>query len=436
MEIGIKSINVKKLFGHYNYELPKKGNIKELNKLFILYGDNGAGKTTILNLIFYLLSTKDRSGYKTKLAQTKFELFSISLTNGIEIGAKRTGSIIGSYNYYIKRNGQFIKKIELKATKDTHEIQVTPETQEDVEFRGFLDYIKNLNISIYYLSEDRKTLSSQNSTDYDDELNFLSNKSDIELSSNYEKIRTKKYLNEKRLSLELTVERFIDWIRKQVIQSSKIGETNTLHIYSELIKNLDKPKEKVPSLNQLIKKINVLEAQSDKLSEIGLIDSLDFKELKKSINSISIDNKNSLQGIIQLFINSTNARLDALQKLYDVINDFVNAINEFYTNKTLVFDLSKGFSINHKSGEPLNLEMLSSGEKQLLLLFINTITATDQATIFIIDEPEISLNIKWQRMLLKTLLKFSSKNYVQFIIATHSIELLAPNTNNVVKLED
>ena len=80
--------------------------------------------------------------------------------------------------------------------------------------------------------------------------------------------------------------------------------------------------------------------------------------------------------------------------------------------------------------------MLSSGEKQLLLLFINTITATDQATIFIIDEPEISLNIKWQRMLLKTLLKFSARNYVQFIIATHSIELLAPNSTNVIKLEE
>ena len=73
---------------------------------------------------------------------------------------------------------------------------------------------------------------------------------------------------------------------------------------------------------------------------------------------------------------------------------------------------------------------------KLLLLFINTITATDQATIFIIDEPEISLNIKWQRKLLNSLLRLSTKSQVQFMIATHSIELLAPNVENVVKLED
>lgn len=434
-EIGIKEIKVSKLFGHYTYNLPKKSETKELNKLFILYGDNGAGKTTVLNLVFYLLSTKDKSGFKTKLAQTKFELFSIKLSNGIEIGASRKNSNIGSYTYYIKKNKRYIHKVELKATSDNR-IRLDNETEEGLDFLKLIEYIKELNISIYFLSEDRKILSSKNSTDYDEDDEYIINTSNIELSRNYERIRTKKRLNEKRLSLDLTVERFIDWIRKQVIQSSKIGETNTLHIYSELVKNVDKPKEKIPPLSQLLKKIDSLEKQSEEFSKIGLIDKLDFKEFKKSIASISVENKKALPSIIQLFVNSTNARLNALQGLYEVLDDFIKAINEFYTNKKLSFNLSKGFSIKHKSGEPLRLEMLSSGEKQLLLLFINTITATDQATIFIIDEPEISLNIKWQRMLLKTLLKFSSKNFVQFIIATHSIELLAPNAHNVVKLEE
>lgn len=431
VEIGIKEIIVNKLFGHYSYNLPKKSETKELNKLFILYGDNGAGKTTVLNLVFYLLSTKNKSGFKSLLAQTKFELFSIKLSNGIEIGASRKDSIIGSYTYYIKKNKRYINKVKLKATTENR-IMLEANSNENLEFLNLIEYIKKLNISIYFLSEDRKILSSKHSTSRDDD--FIVNTSNIELSRNYEGISTKKSLNEKRLSLELTVERFIDWIRKQVIQSSKIGETNTLQIYSELVKNIDKPKEKIPPLSQLIKKIDSLEKQSLEFSKIGLIDQLDFKEFKESIASISAQNKKALPSIIQLFVNSTNARLNALQELYQVLDDFINAINKFYTNKNLSFNLSKGFSIRHKSGEKLRLEMLSSGEKQLLLLFINTITATDQATIFIIDEPEISLNITWQRMLLKTLLKFSSKNFVQFIIATHSIELLAPNVNNVVKL--
>ncbi|QXP65766.1 AAA family ATPase [Polaribacter sp. AHE13PA] len=437
IEIGIKEIKVNKLFGHYTYNLPKEPETKELNKLFILYGDNGAGKTTVLNLVFYLLSTKDKSGFKTKLAQTKFKLFSIKLSNGIEIGASRKDSVLGSYTYYIKKNNRYIHRVELEVLSNNI-IRLESGTPENLDFLNLLEYIKNLNISIYFLSEDRKILSSKNSTDNDDDddIDFRINTSNIDFSRNYERIRTKKILNENRLSLELTVERFIDWIRKQVIQSSKIGETNTLYIYSELVKNIDKPKEKIPPLTQLLKKLDSLEKKSEEFTKIGLIDKLDFKEFKKSINSISIENKKALPSIIQLFVNSTNARLNALEGLYEVLNDFIIAINKFYTNKSLSFNLSKGFSIKHTSGESLHLEMLSSGEKQLLLLFINTITATDQATIFIIDEPEISLNIKWQRMLLKTLLKFSSKNFVQFIIATHSIELLAPNSHNVVKLEE
>ena len=53
-----------------------------------------------------------------------------------------------------------------------------------------------------------------------------------------------------------------------------------------------------------------------------------------------------------------------------------------------------------------------------------------------IDEPELSLNVKWQRELTKTLLGFIVGTRTQFILATHSIELLSRRQDCVVKLED
>ena len=41
-----------------------------------------------------------------------------------------------------------------------------------------------------------------------------------------------------------------------------------------------------------------------------------------------------------------------------------------------------------------------------------------QNAIFIIDEPELSLHVDWQRQLFPTLLKQGTSN--QFIVATHS----------------
>jgi predicted ATP-dependent endonuclease of OLD family len=119
------------------------------------------------------------------------------------------------------------------------------------------------------------------------------------------------------------------------------------------------------------------------------------------------------------------------------VNIFVRNLNKFFAgSKVAHFNLRAGFTIKSGIGDPLELDMLSSGEKQLLLLLCNTLASRDRASILIIDEPEISLNIKWQRRLIKALLDCIKGSNVQLIFATHSIELLAQHRHQVVKLEN
>lgn len=47
----------------------------------------------------------------------------------------------------------------------------------------------------------------------------------------------------------------------------------------------------------------------------------------------------------------------------------------------------------------LSLEQLSSGEKQEIVLFYELIFETDSQLLLLIDEPEISLHIMWQKCL-------------------------------------
>ena len=82
----------------------------------------------------------------------------------------------------------------------------------------------------------------------------------------------------------------------------------------------------------------------------------------------------------------------------------------------------------------LKIDQLSSGEKQLLLLFCNLLPARDNPSIFIIDEPEISLNVEWQRNLIRVLLELTEESPIQFIFATHSIEFLTQYEENVIDL--
>ena len=145
-----------------------------------------------------------------------------------------------------------------------------------------------------------------------------------------------------------------------------------------------------------------------------------------------------LSTVISPYLDTINAKLNALEIVEKTLNLFIKTINDYFTNKEISFHLTTGFSLKQSNDkdelEEIDFNWLSSGEKQLLLLLINTITSADDATIFIIDEPEISLNIKWQRKLIKTLLEFSADKNIQFILATHSFELLSAYKNSITKL--
>lgn len=439
--LSIKKIQVEKLFGYYSYTIPPK-NIVDISQLLIIYGDNGSGKTTVLKMLFWLLSSRDRSGYKTKISKTKFKSFSILFENGIEIGAFRLGeNLIGGFTYYLKNKSKTLYSIEFKTTPD-NAISLMEGTTEDLTFRQLLHFIRELNISVFYLSDDRKILNSLTSSENEPELygNIILNESDIVLSKNYERLGIKKMFDERKLALEPAIERLIDWIRTKIIAGSKTGEKNSQVIYTELIKNVLNQSETIKqdiTKEELIEEIDLVERKVTPFVNLGLIDRFDSKTIKATIRSSKTPTQlKNLRIIIAPYVDGINAKLKAHERLKDTIDLFLNSINSYFTNKEINFNLNKGFTLNQKGGEPINFNLLSSGEKQLLLLFINTITSAEAATIFIIDEPEISLNIKWQRNLIDTLLKFSVEKNIQYILSTHSLELLSANLDHVCKLEE
>lgn len=153
--------------------------------------------------------------------------------------------------------------------------------------------------------------------------------------------------------------------------------------------------------------------------------------------SLTPESRTIMYNVISPYVKSIEAQLQALKSVHDLITTFVRNLNAFFAgSKTVSFDLRAGFTILSNSQKSLELGMLSSGEKQLLLLLCNTLAAREKASILLIDEPEISLNIKWQRKLIQALLDCIKDSKVQLIFATHSIELLAQHKNHVVRLDN
>jgi hypothetical protein len=97
------------------------------------------------------------------------------------------------------------------------------------------------------------------------------------------------------------------------------------------------------------------------------------------------------------------------------------------TNKTVKFQ-ENGISVELSSGGEIPIDLLSSGEKQLLRILVEVLGCG--ATPMLIDEPELSMHIDWQHELLTSMHTVNPE--AQVIAATHSPEIMAEIPNERV----
>jgi len=75
------------------------------------------------------------------------------------------------------------------------------------------------------------------------------------------------------------------------------------------------------------------------------------------------------------------------------------------------------------SGDKVTLEQLSSGEKQVLLILTTVFLQEENPAVLLLDEPEISLDIRWQDKLVELIRQLNP--HCQVILTTHSPNIFA-----------
>mgnify|MGYP002777817986 FL=1 len=430
---SIVRIEVEKLFGKYTYTLSKRDNQLVDSSLIILYGNNGSGKTTILKLLFHLLSPNSVKDHLNFLAHTHFRKFSVVLADGTSITAARGDTTLtGSFEIQlIKNNNIFTENISVEDNKDN--LKKLSKTL----YKHLLEFKLNL----FFLGDDRKLES-----DIFEEAEYTGNTSTLDSVFTVSLLHALEERNNninREIALKKSIKRTEEWMREQALKGINQGAENAHTIYEEIISGIILSSNTIVqdelsnlSYKTLISDLEYYESRSQDFARFGLMAPLSTKKIANILQSHSQANHSIISSILKPYIDSIEARFDALEDTYKILTIFENTINDlFFTDKSIRLNVREGIKIFTDKGNELSSEILSSGEKQLLLLFCNTLIARDKATIFIIDEPEISLNIKWQRQLIRALLDLTKGSQVQFILATHSIELLSQYNNHVIKLQ-
>lgn len=106
-------------------------------------------------------------------------------------------------------------------------------------------------------------------------------------------------------------------------------------------------------------------------------------------------------------------------------------INEMFSgNKSVTFS-NIGIDVKISERHKIGLQSLSSGEKQVILMFIEALLVAESALM--VDEPEISMHVDWQRKLISSMQLLNPN--AQLIFATHSPEIMADVPDeNIFKL--
>lgn len=164
--------------------------------------------------------------------------------------------------------------------------------------------------------------------------------------------------------------------------------------------NLDKPKFHI-----------------DKISTFDISNSLD--ELISNLRLEYEIYKNNKNKQLELGIQTPGVNLEKLvsetiarrKTFLDILNNLLKETNKTFSEDTFTF------KINNQEYELLHSQ-LSSGEKQIFYILLKALIQDNKPTIFLLDEPEISLHIEWQRELLNNI-RILNPN-CQIITVTHS----------------
>lgn len=146
-------------------------------------------------------------------------------------------------------------------------------------------------------------------------------------------------------------------------------------------------------------------------------------------------NRNQITRIKEI-VSIIDKHKSKVDELFKPILDFLNTVNEFYqeSEKKIEIDTVGQLLVVRPNGTKCTIEGLSSGERQLLVIFAHVYfysAQKERQMAFIIDEPEVSLHIEWQERFAKKL--FEVNKSTQFILATHSPEIIGYRVDKVVE---
>lgn len=221
-------------------------------------------------------------------------------------------------------------------------------------------------------------------------------------------------------------------------QALKTIISNEINVYATLSQSLDRsfPKRVItyPTMlpsEDLKARLQDLDKSRRELMAAGILDT----EADDPVGLPDGPLEAAIARVLSVYVDDTRTKLASLQKLLEKIKLFKELIDERFVTKDVHITRRNGIEVAY-NGRNVPLEGLSSGEQHQLVLFFELLFEIKHNSLILIDEPELSLHVAWQKKFIGDLLKIISLNEFDVILATHSPQLIGRWNELVIELGD
>ena len=412
----LKSFSINGLFGFKDIKIPFD------KEAVILIAENGSGKTTILNALYYSISCKFH-----KLSSIDFNSIGLEFASGVSVEIKKN-DLNSFYEHDIFEFISLLKPFLPSRDIEMLRREARKSSSPEMIRRRLLNLIDRYGASMpskYYgileeidlrarseKGEDQKSKVDKIRTTIQENLNesilYFPTYRRIE-----EDLKSLGYEEEKieRLSFGEGESKLIQFGMDDVID--KFNEILTaiknsaLNLFSKVTGEI---------LTQFVEGMAVTQEMRDSiqpdmlnivLSRLGEknISKSDRERIEELVSSREINYTQHDQ--LVYFLSKLVGLYEQQKAKDDSINQFATICNEYLNKKRIIYDEANVdiSIIQTRNNSSIDIRNLSSGEKQIISLFSKIYLESSEEFILLFDEPELSLSLEWQKLLLPDILK-------------------------------
>ncbi len=442
----IKEIEIRSLFGYFDHKI----SLKEDDRITIIHGPNGVGKTTVLRLIYDLFEQRFHSLLSTPFHRIVVHFKpkgSLTVIRTEEEGRQNSAKLEliyltkkGPSKHTVpslraqRRHKRYSPNLLERLIDNIERISPSEWSDDTGEIMSFDEVVSryapflpsDIRESIIPIPEEIESLLKKIHIVFVETQRLFTKQKEKDKEEERSPWRIMSEIPAQQMTVEQYSKDMVSRIAKCQRESGEVGASLDSTFPQRLLK-LQLP-ETVTEEHIWEEYIRQLEYR-DRLMRSGLI-------ADETIDTFSPEDleANELK-VLWIYFDDVKKKLKVFDPLLRKVELFKDIVNSHFSYKKFKVDREKGFIFEtDHDGSIVLPKALSSGEQHKIVLTYGLLFEAQAESLIFIDEPELSLHVIWKMKFLEDIAKISELADLDFLIATHSPSIINDRSDLMVNL--